>query len=192
MPTSAHGRADVAPTSARPWADVGIALLGHHTSRPPYLALIPGYREPETLKPGIIPGNPVYLADMQTPLVDHRDQSSSSGDCTCTIGSMESCIKELLSFTAEVRGIKFYPGYEDFRNADARGGFLHVDLRREADNTHDKKAVLIVTRCRTPRILRHLERRVAAAVARIIDLKLPYTRMKRLLLLDNYIIIIYY
>ena len=78
---------------------------------------------------------------------------------------MESCIKELLSFTAEVRGIKFYPGYEDFRlNADARGGFLYVDLRREADdNTHDKNAVLIVTRCRTPRVLGHLERRVAAA-----------------------------
>ena len=103
---------------------------------------------------------------------------------------MESCIKELLSFTTEVRGIKFYPGYEDFRNADARGGFLHVDLRREADNTHDKNAVLIVTRCRTPRILGHLERRVTAAVARIIDLKLPYTRLKRLLLLDNYILYI--
>ena len=30
---------------------------------PVYLVLIPGYRE-ETLKPGIIPGNPVYLAGM--------------------------------------------------------------------------------------------------------------------------------
>ena len=29
--------------------------------------------------------------------LDHRDQSSSSGYCTCAIGSIESCIKELLS-----------------------------------------------------------------------------------------------
>ena len=32
---------------------------------PVYLALILGYRE-ETLKPGIIPGNPVYLEGMYT------------------------------------------------------------------------------------------------------------------------------
>ena len=37
------------------WQALYIALV--------YLALIPGYRE-ETLKPGIIPGNPVYLAGM--------------------------------------------------------------------------------------------------------------------------------
>ena len=85
-------------------------------------------------------------------------------------------VKELVSFTADIRGIKFYPGHTDLI---ASGGFLNVDLVREKDNPHDANSILVVTRVHSPKILGHLEKAVAAAVAQIIDRKLPNTRLKR-------------
>ena len=84
-------------------------------------------------------------------------------------------IKELVSFTADVRGIKFYPGLKDLR---ASGGFLNVDLVREKHDPHDANSIL-VSKMQTPKIIGHLERGVAAAVAKILDLKLPTIRLKR-------------
>ena len=88
-------------------------------------------------------------------------------------------VKELLSFTSQVRGIKFYPDYADFNNAAASGGFLHVDLVREEHNPYDANAVLVVSRSPTPKTFGHLAKEAAAAVAKIMDCKLPYIRMKR-------------
>ena len=85
-------------------------------------------------------------------------------------------IKELVSFTADVRGIKFYPGLKDLK---ASGGFLHVDLVREKHNPHDANSILVVSKTPTPKLIGHLERGVAAAVAKILDLKLPIIRLKR-------------
>ena len=85
-------------------------------------------------------------------------------------------IQELVSFSANVKGIKFYPGYEDLR---ASGGFLNVDLVREKHNPHDANSILVVSKTQTPKIIGHLERGVAAAVAKILDLKLPTMRLKR-------------
>ena len=62
-------------------------------------------------------------------------------------------VKELLSFTSQVRGIKFYPGYADFKNAAASGVFPHVDLVREEHNPYDTNAVLVVSRSPTPKTL---------------------------------------
>ena len=88
-------------------------------------------------------------------------------------------VKKLVSITSQVRGIKFYPGYVEFKNAAANGGLLHVDLVREQDNPYDTNAILVMTRSGTPKVLGHLEKEVAAAVARILDRELPYVRMKR-------------
>ena len=52
-------------------------------------------------------------------------------------------IKELVSFTADVRGIKFYPGLKDLKASD---GFLHVDLVREKHNPHDANSILVVSK----------------------------------------------
>ena len=81
-----------------------------------------------------------------------------------------------MSFTADVRGIKFYPGITDLR---ASGGFLNVDLLPEKHNPHDANYILVVSKTPTPKIIGHLERGVAAAVAKMLDLKLPIIRLKR-------------
>ena len=53
-----------------------------------------------------------------------------------------------------------------------------MDLVRENHNPHDANSIL-VSKTPTPKIIGHLERGVAAAVAKILDLKLPTIRLKR-------------
>ena len=49
--------------------------------------------------------------------------------------------EELIYLTANVRGIKFYDGYEELLSSN---GFLHVRLVKEPNNPHDCNAVLVV------------------------------------------------
>ena len=63
-------------------------------------------------------------------------------------------IKELVSFTADVRGIKFYSGFKDLR---ASGGFLNVDLVHEKHNLHDENSILVISKTKSPKIIGHLE-----------------------------------
>ena len=88
-----------------------------------------------------------------------------------------------MPFMSQVRGIKFYPGYADFRSTTARCDFLHVDLVREKHNPYDTNAVLVVTRSPTPKVLGQLKKEVTAAVAKIINLKLPYTHLRRYIII---------
>ena len=86
------------------------------------------------------------------------------------------CEGATVIYRGRIRGIKFYPGLADLKSS---GGFLKVDLVQERHNPQDINAILAVTKSLTPKPLGHLEKAVSVAVARIMDLKLPNTRMKR-------------
>lgn len=73
--------------------------------------------------------------------------------------------EELVYLTANVRGIKFYDGYEELLSSN---GFLHVRLVKEPNNPHDCNAVLVVA-LKSGRIIGHLERSVAAPVSQLME-----------------------
>ena len=74
--------------------------------------------------------------------------------------------RDLVSVEALVRGIKFYSGVKDL------GTFVHVTFAREYANTNDHESVLVYIKS-SKDILGHLERSVAAGVAKIMDANFP-------------------
>ena len=61
--------------------------------------------------------------------------------------SMWKMNKELVSFTVDVRGIKFYSVFKDLK---ASGGFLNVDFVHEKHNLHNDHSILVVLKTKSP------------------------------------------
>ena len=67
-------------------------------------------------------------------------------------------------------GVKFYDGVSELHP------LMHVRLRRDCSNPADLNAVQV--RTKAGKVLGHLERKVAALVAPIIDASLPGLKIK--------------
>lgn len=70
--------------------------------------------------------------------------------------------RDLVFVEANVRGIKFYGGFQEL------GTFVHVTFAREYDNTNDPNSILVRIK-KSNNILGHLERKVASGITKIMD-----------------------
>ena len=86
--------------------------------------------------------------------------------------------EELLYIKANVRGIKFYDGYDEHMSSN---GFLHVRLVKESNNPYDSNAVLVVSYY-SGKIVGHLERAVAGSISQLITIARDGIVLNRLII----------
>lgn len=84
-----------------------------------------------------------------------------------------------MSVEAIVRGIKFYNGVKEL------GTFVDVSFAREFTNANDHNSVLVLIKS-SEDILGHLESKVAAGIAEIMDAYCPELLIKGYAFCSNY------